>query len=404
MKRLVCLILAFSLFGCTASRKTIEASTNYGNLDHARNKEIEIAKELPYRDIKLRTLDEVQMQDNGELDIRFTDIRERTFSTEELQYVVFDSATKWSKELLVEYQPAQVMDMGKNPGLGIRDLHKQGITGKGVNIAIVDQGLNPNHEEFRDKLVWYEEIHSYDQYVSMHGPAVTSLAVGQSTGVAPGAKVYYIASSFYDVDENQNFQTNLTYMANAIDRVLEINEALDAQEKIKIISISRGFTLGEQEEKGSREVYEAIERAKKKGIFVITTSTNENYQVNVLGLGRNADANPEHIDAYDKGMFLKNVNFVEDEMNNIWVPMDMRTYASFTGTQDYTFASQGGLSWVVPWLAGMYALCLQVKPTLTYQDFLNLVCATTQTKSCEDGSVLQGIIQPKALIKAVSKQ
>jgi hypothetical protein len=35
----------------------------------------------------------------------------------------------------------RIMELGKNPGLGIRKLHTQGITGRGIGIAIIDQTL-----------------------------------------------------------------------------------------------------------------------------------------------------------------------------------------------------------------------------------------------------------------------
>ena len=33
------------------------------------------------------------------------------------------------------------MENGKNPGLGIRALHGQGITGEGVSVAIIDEAI-----------------------------------------------------------------------------------------------------------------------------------------------------------------------------------------------------------------------------------------------------------------------
>jgi len=39
------------------------------------------------------------------------------------------------------------------PGLGLRALHEQGYTGRGVNVAIIDGPLLADHEEFGDRLV-----------------------------------------------------------------------------------------------------------------------------------------------------------------------------------------------------------------------------------------------------------
>ena len=51
------------------------------------------------------------------------------------------------------------MEIGKNPGLNIRKLHKEGLTGKGIGIAIIDQNLLVDHSEYKDQLRMYEEIH-----------------------------------------------------------------------------------------------------------------------------------------------------------------------------------------------------------------------------------------------------
>ncbi|HEY3474798.1 MAG TPA: hypothetical protein VGK56_09330 [Anaerolineales bacterium] len=46
-----------------------------------------------------------------------------------------------------------------------------------------------------------------------------------------------------------------------------------------------------------------------------------------------------------------------------------RTTASPTGTKDYVFYRQGGWSWSIPYLAGMYALETQVQPEITPEQF-----------------------------------
>jgi subtilisin family serine protease len=90
------------------------------------------------------------------------------------------------------------MELGKNPGLDIRQLHEQGITGRGVGIAIIDQTLLVDHQEYVNQLRLYEEgsdIQGGWLQTQMHGPAVASIAVGKTTGVAPEADLFYIATS-----------------------------------------------------------------------------------------------------------------------------------------------------------------------------------------------------------------
>lgn len=351
-------------------------------------------------------LSELPPQDvNMGFDIRSYDVSRFDLQNEGdiLSGVTFDSATRWPEKLPEGFDPDQIMEIGKNPGLGIRALHEKGITGKGVSIAIVDQALNPEHIEYADNLMNYELLHCCDSGAQMHGSAVTSIAVGKSCGVAPDADVYYIASTFGRYSAG-GMKINLNYMADSIDRILEINTFLPEEKKIRVISISRGFTS----ERGADAVRASIGRAKDAGVFVITTSTEDNYGFSLMGLGKEElTADPDDISSYRPGNFWGG-SFYSGEMADasrmLLVPMDARTYASWYTADGYEFASSGGLSWSVPWLAGLYALCIQVDDDLTPELFIEKAFETGtvqnieyQGKSYEFGT----IIDPAALIEAL---
>ena len=51
------------------------------------------------------------------------------------------------------------------------------------------------------------------------------------------------------------------------------------------------------------------------------------------------------------------------------VPMDSRSAAIPTGNEDYAFYREGGWSWSIPYIAGLYALACQVKPGITPEEF-----------------------------------
>lgn len=54
-----------------------------------------------------------------------------------------------------------------------------------------------------------------------------------------------------------------------------------------------------------------------------------------------------------------------------------RTFAGCTGTSDYQIVREGGLSWAVPWCAEFYALCCQVKPDITPEEFIEILNTTS---------------------------
>ena len=85
------------------------------------------------------------------------DLREAGAS---LEHADFDDRTIWpaSDRLPQDFDRARIMERGKNPGLGVRSLDTQGITGRGVGIAIIDNPLLIEHQEYAQRLRLYEEI------------------------------------------------------------------------------------------------------------------------------------------------------------------------------------------------------------------------------------------------------
>ena len=104
------------------------------------------------------------------------------------------------------------MEWGKNSGLGILQLRAQGVTGQGVNAAVIDGPLLTEHQEYADRLQLYEEINILDPKweAAPHGSAVASLALGKTVGVAPEANLYYVAMWPSDKSRSEDFITTFT--------------------------------------------------------------------------------------------------------------------------------------------------------------------------------------------------
>ena len=153
------------------------------------------------------------------------DLRERDLSTldlrdslKDLLYATFDNHTVWpaDERMPKEFDRQRILELGKNPGLGVRGLHLRGITGRGVGLAIIDQPLLVDHQEYKDRLRLYEEIHvKPDADASMHGPAVASIAVGKTIGVAPEADLYYIGSWTGDRGDNREIHVQLPLLCRS---------------------------------------------------------------------------------------------------------------------------------------------------------------------------------------------
>ncbi len=348
--------------------------------------------------------------DPFQVDLRSSDLTKLDLSksTEDLLYADFDSKTKWpsSDKMPAGFDRQKIMEMAKNPGLRMQALHRQGITGKGIGIAIVDQTLLVDHVEYKDQLRVYEEaedVAGSGDPAQMHGPAVASIAVGKTVGVAPEADLYFIAmsncggaTSVQDLD--------FSCRAHAIQRIVEINKALPEGRKIRVLSLSWSW---HPQNIGYDKITAAVNEARTAGIFVISTNIQETYGLHFHGLGRDPLASPDELIAYQPGLWWSK-DFFAGKMpaQSLLVPMDARTTASPTGVDDYAYYRTGGWSWCIPYLAGTYALAAQVKPDITPELFWKMALETGQTIQVQhDGKSYPfgTILDPQALIAALQK-
>lgn len=234
------------------------------------------------------------------MDLRSSNLTELDLSKSkaDLLHAMFDSKTKWpeSDKMPADFGWQKIMEIGKDPGLGVRALHEQGITGKGVNIAIIDQPLIIDHVEYPDRIRLYEEISIGSGTPSqMHGPAVTSIAVGKTAGVAPDANLYYIATWMFEPSDSGD-NTTYKYYVQAIHRIVEINKGLSDNQKIRAVSMSVGLTPTATD---YDEFLSAIEEAKAAGIFALHVGLEQTYSWSYLGLGREPLSDPNDFQSYE---------------------------------------------------------------------------------------------------------
>ena len=320
---------------------------------------------------------------HGQVDLRGwdlsrLDLRDRRA---DLLQADFDAQTLWPDVLPTGFDPKQVEALGRNPGLGVRQLHAQGVTGRGIGIGIIDQPLLIDHREYADRLRLYEEIHSAaGAAAQMHGPAVASIALGKTCGVAPEAELYYVAEQHGEFVPGSGFDWDFDWVARSINRLLSVNRGLPAGRKLRVISISVGWDAGQ---KGYEKTMAAVRQADREGVFVISTALRATHRLAFDGLDRPALADPDAATSYGPGSWWAK-HFWDGQMRfkpgrRLCVPMDGRTTASPTGPDDYVHYGSAGWSWAVPWIAGLYALGCQVDPGLTPERFWSEAMASGRT-------------------------
>ncbi|NLI75686.1 MAG: hypothetical protein GX442_04500 [Candidatus Riflebacteria bacterium] len=248
--------------------------------------------------------------------------------------------------------------MCRNPGLGIRALHRQGITGKGVNVAIIDQPLLLEHEEYKGKIATYVPIDCEGVGPQMHGAAVSSLLVGETCGTAPGASLFFFAEP--------SWKRDYAPRTAALRRILAFNTGKEPTARIRVVSVSIGFN---QDFQNLEEWKRTLEEARRSGLIVIHCARD------IFGVGC-----PLYKDADDPSNFeiccFAKGRRAELPAGLLYVPIDNRTVASFAGEKEFTFGAKGGLSWGAPYLAGVIALGFQIAPDLSEEDVFRLLRGT----------------------------
>jgi len=344
--------------------------------------------------------------DPFKVDLRGYDLSELDLSGsfESLLNADFDDRTIWPSDdrMPGDYNREVIMELGKNPGLGIRSLHDHSVTGRGVGIAIIDQPLLVEHTEYVEQLRLYEEINiDSTTEAQMHGPAVASIACGKTIGVAPEADLYYIACRPGFYDENQIFHYDFTYHAQAVRRILEINRQLPSDHKIRVISISVGWNTSQD---GYTEMTAAVNEAKAAGMLVVCSSIEEVHGFKFHGLGREPLDDPESSESFLPGRWWEQAFFNGYPYSDcLKIPMDSRATASPTGDDEYVFYRDGGWSWSIPYIAGVYALAAQVNPAVTPEQFWDIAMSTGRWRDVTSDSgatvSLGPIIDPPAIIE-----
>jgi hypothetical protein len=344
-----------------------------------------------------------------QMDLRSYDLSslDLSRSLDDLMHATFDSQTKWppAEKMPQGFDWQHIIELGKNPGLGICQLHEHNITGHGIGLAIIDQTLLVDHKEYSGRLRLYEETSDIQGgwlKTQMHGPAVASIAVGKTVGVAPGADLYYIASAMCSSGTYESI--DFTCLAKSVYRILEVNRLLPYDRKIRVISISIGWG---PKSKGYREITAATKEAREAGMLVICSSVEKVHGFKFHGLGRAPLADPDQFESYEPGGWWAK-KFYEGKgfSDRLLVPMDARTTASPGGVDEYVFYREGGWSWSIPYIAGVYALAAQVKPKITPDEFWRLALQTGRTIELKhEGKAIQfgPILDPIALVTELQK-
>lgn len=296
------------------------------------------------------------------------------------------------------WDPNEIFELGKDPGMNIRKMNEMGYTGKNITVAVVDTPII-KHNDIESSLVGYEVMNNalaLNMSASFHGQATSGILCGDETGVAPDSKLVYFAT-----------QDNLNDGLQALRRIIEINNTAEKENqpenKIRVVSLSWGFNEGME---GYEEFRSLLKELYDNDVFVVTADfnmvdesiTGGNFARCILEK-KNQQGNP---DDYENYIPINDVPGYPE--STLFVLSGDKTVASATNPDSFRHDSKGSTSWSVPVLAGVYTCALQCADEnnikLTPKIFWEYAYKTGRNMY-ENGEVVGRAIDAEALVNAI---
>jgi hypothetical protein len=234
---------------------------------------------------------------------------------------------------------------------------------------------------------------------SYHAPAVLSLLAGETCGVAPGARVWFAAVPSWEMDAQ--------YYADALYWIIAENALLPEGEKIRVVSVSSSPSMWSETTgfKNGDAWVAAVDAAHDAGMLVLDCRDSENSRdTGLCAPGFFSPSNRDDFSQCYAGLpddAFHSTAYYENNADRMFVPIHYRTMAEcyYPGQTIYRYDSVGGLSWAIPYAAGVFALGFQLRPELSWQTMQQIMMDSRHPVSHDDGTFY--MIDPPAFVAAV---
>ncbi|HJD06077.1 MAG TPA: hypothetical protein IAB72_04335 [Candidatus Onthoplasma faecipullorum] len=310
---------------------------------------------------------------------------------EHMAMLTFNSSTIWpsADKMPKDFNPQVILERGKNPMLGIRELHKQGITGKGIVVACMDSCLNNSHIEFSNANIHIKD--EVKQEPNFHGEGVLSNLLGKNIGVAPDVECYYYAVHFWRGEKFIELYTRyLDDIINKIKSGIPIKALIrsgalysrDVYEKYKDKNWCKEEIITAY---GSIENFEKVllkvDELERLGC-VLVDSLKFELSFSCCEIKYYDDYNNPENYHYPDQFFPKNPTEKDIASIKSYKPATLvcggKVVPEFCSDTGYKFEQVSCYSWTIPQAVGMYALCLQVYKDLTWNEFCDIAKSTSK--------------------------
>ncbi|NTW36694.1 MAG: S8 family peptidase, partial [Syntrophobacteraceae bacterium] len=253
----------------------------------------------------------------------------------------------------------------------------RGPTGKGVTVALVDTGADPDHRSLDGKIMGFKDFvnnqtSAYDD--NGHGTHCASLIAGsEGTGVAPGSKLVVVKVM------DRDGACYLSDALKALDWCLENKERYG----IKVISFSVG---GEDPADGTSLLDEACNKMVDQGLILCVAAGNSGPAPGSIVIPGDAekvitvgaiDGSGSIFDQSSRGPVAS--GDIKPDM----VTLGVDIVSAMAGSED-EYSSMSGTSMAVPQVAGATAVLLETEPDLLPSDVKRMLLKTADDLG-EDG-------------------
>ena len=290
------------------------------------------------------------------------------------------------------FKPMEIMERAKRPNTNA------GATGRGINIAVIDNMLDTTNPEYAGQIKHFEgAIDGQQLPPNKHASMVVGHIAGRHTGMAPDANIYFFTKRTYP--DRKKFDQEI---CKVLQNVIKFNNEQTPENKIHILSCSWGAR-----KKYSPQVYELFDQLEASGVKIILCGSDDmtaDYTMSMRDFipcnnPNMTDVQPDVQAAGQEMLDSWAIKYTPDKI--VGIPTNMRTTPM--GADGWQYNITGGESSAAPYIAGVYATALSGNQLFMtrpdWQSELNDILKSTATQT-PDGNYM---INPSGIRGRVSE-
>ena len=272
---------------------------------------------------------------------------------------------------------------------GLKNLHNQGMTGKGVTVAVVDSGIAP-HPDLKDRIVTFRDFTSGRRTVKKnpldttgHGTHVAGIIAGHGseiTGIAPEADLIGLRIN------------------SEKEAIKAIDWAIANKEKYSIDILNLSLGVDAPKNPAEDEFRKAAERAVRAGLIVVAAAGNECHGGSCRSTISSPGISPDVItvgalDDRGTGKQSDDVVYATSSRGkenggkpdliaegvNVLAPLAPKSSFAHGLAKSANYVALAGSSQAAPMVSGTIALMLEANPDLSQRDVKQILKRTADT-------------------------